>query len=536
MRAVVLRLQKLASDRNGVLLSGESASGRRMIAREIHAADRRAGAPFVEVTCSRKLAADVKQALFGTCCDETATTTDTSASLSQATHAHAPGRESHVAVETISEHSLLHAAQGGTLFLADVTDLSTRVQGKLARILRDGEVRLLESGMTKTLDVRVIASCGPAVEEAIADGSLRMDLYRHLAVHRVAIPPLRDRREDLPLIANTLLQQACASCHLEPKAIERPALALMSALPWRGNVDELRSVIQDLAVSSPVDGVRLEDVLAIVSFDGITRSGTTAAPLRDARAVFERDYITETLELHHGKVSAAARALGVSRANLYRKVRALGLDTAIGAATERLAAQDSRAKAATRTPNAASTSKPGRAVRDEDEAASTPVAPPAVLPQAAKWEISTSRAPLALAVDDEEDVRELLAIYLNEMAFDVVTAADGFEALAMCARQRFELIVVDLSMPKMTGLEFIERAREANHDAVILLVTGFATTETGAEAVRRGANGLLTKPFSVDALHHHVRLAFEDRYNKRHQGDTSERTGTAGRSRGDILQ
>jgi DNA-binding NtrC family response regulator len=307
MRAVVHQLAHIAGQPGGVLISGELATGRRMLARELHRlTSQDDSSPFVAVPCSGDSTA-IEQLLLG---GRTPTPSDASG---------AGG------LEQVGDDSLICAAAAGTLFLADVAGLPARVQARLARILRDGEVMLAESRRVVSLCLRPVASCTGAIDEALADGGFRGDLYRLLSVHRVAVPPLRDRREDIPKIANRMLQETCVAQNLPPKAIERPALALLSAMPWRGNAIELEALILAVAARSPHDAVRLEDVLTAVRLDGAARRYAGTGTLREAKTQFERDYITEVLELHKGRVSEAARALGVQRTNLYRKLRLLGV-------------------------------------------------------------------------------------------------------------------------------------------------------------------------------------------------------------------
>lgn len=309
MRVVVHQLTQIAGLPGSVLISGEPDSGRETVARELHNLTHKdRPAPFVAVQCADGVNGDVEHLLFGR------------------RDGGSPDAGPHGGPEQVGEDSVLCQAAGGTLFLADVTSLSARVQARLARILRDGEVVITESRRTVALWLRAVASCSPAIEEAIAEGAFRHDLFRQLSMHRVAVPPIRARREDIPKLANRMLQEVCVALGLPPKAIERPALALLSAMPWRGNAVELEALLQSVAAKSPHDAVRLEDLLTAVRLDGTARRYAASGTLREAKAQFERDYISEVLESHKGKVSEAAKALGVQRTNLYRKLRLLGVN------------------------------------------------------------------------------------------------------------------------------------------------------------------------------------------------------------------
>jgi len=218
----------------------------------------------------------------------------------------------------------LYEARGGTLYLQNVTEASTRVQGRLARLLRDREAQIVETREVAGFDVRPIAGVDPGVDAAVAEGRVRDDLFRRFSVLRIDMPPLRNRREDIPALANYFLREVCASLGVPPKQLSRPALALIAALPWRGNAVELRALLESV-VQGVQDGrgIGLEDVLAHVRLDGGPIAAANGGSLKQARARFEREYIAAMLEQHHGRISDAAKALGIQRTNLYRKIRSL---------------------------------------------------------------------------------------------------------------------------------------------------------------------------------------------------------------------
>jgi DNA-binding NtrC family response regulator len=227
-------------------------------------------------------------------------------------------------LERVSRHCRVHDANGGTLHLENIADASARVQTRLARLLRDREAQLVETGQTINLDIRPMASVDPAFESAVQEGRVRDDLFRRLSVIRIDMPPLRNRREDIPALANYFLREICAALRVPPKTLSRPALALLSALPWRGNACEFRTLLEGIVTGLAVGkNIGLEDVLAHVKLDGGSVALNTGGTLKQARARFEREYITALLEQHHGRISETAKALGIQRTNLYRKIRAL---------------------------------------------------------------------------------------------------------------------------------------------------------------------------------------------------------------------
>jgi DNA-binding NtrC family response regulator len=226
-------------------------------------------------------------------------------------------------VERVTPGSAVAAAQGGTLFLAHLAEAPQRTQARLVRVLRDGEVVIGNGPGTARLRLRPIASAMPDWDAAVADGHVREDLARRVAVSRVDVPPLRSRRADLPLLAACLLDKACRSQHAGLKSIDPPALALLAALPWRGNGPELEAVLLTLARLASGPAIGIEHVLASISLDAAGQRLAPSGTLREARKAFERQYIESVLEHHHGRVPDAARALGIQRSNLYRKMRLL---------------------------------------------------------------------------------------------------------------------------------------------------------------------------------------------------------------------
>jgi DNA-binding NtrC family response regulator len=307
MRVVMDLVQRAASGRCGMLLCGERGTGREMIARAIHAHNVNGYAPFVKVDCSGP-PEDLELQLFGM--------------IHRRTDASAMERRS---LERIGRHSRLIDAVGGILFLENVVELPARVQARLVRVLRDREVFLEEGREPIPLDVRPIASVDTSLDAALEEGRLREDLHERLSLIRIDIPALRQRREDIPVLATHFLKELCRDNGKPMKTFTRPALTLLSALPWRGNAPELRGLLERLILLVPGGLIRLEDVLAHTQFEGTLSPTGLDATLRQARAKFERDYIAAVLQHHHGRIADAAKVLGIQRTNLYRKMRRLNL-------------------------------------------------------------------------------------------------------------------------------------------------------------------------------------------------------------------
>jgi DNA-binding NtrC family response regulator len=308
MRLVMDLVQRAAAGRCGILIVGERGTGREMIARAIHSHDPNPDVPFVKVDCSGPTPEDIELQLFGV--------------LNRRVGNVPPERRS---LERISERCRLLESDGGILFLENVVDLPARAQARLVRVLRDREVFVGDEPESRTLDLRPIASVDGSVGTALEEGRLRPDLYERLSLIRVDVPALRQRREDIPVLATHFLKELCKTNGKPIKTLTRPALTLLAALPWRGNAPELRSLLERLILLVPQGLIRLEDVLAHTQLEGSISPSGFDATLRQARARFERDYIAAVLQHHHGRIAEAARVLGIQRTNLYRKMRRLNL-------------------------------------------------------------------------------------------------------------------------------------------------------------------------------------------------------------------
>lgn len=308
MRQVMDLVQRAAAGRCGILICGERGTGREMIARAIHSHDPNPDAPFVKVDCSGPTPEDIELQLFG---------------VLTRRGAHLPPERR--SLERIGEHCRLREADGGILFIENVVDLPARVQARLVRVLRDREVFVGEGIDGEPLDVRAIAAVDTGIDAALEEGRLRPDLYERLSLIRLDVPALRQRKEDIPVLATHFLKELCKANGKPIKTLTRPALTLLAALPWRGNAPELRSLLERLLLLVPQGLIRLEDVLAHTQLEGSLSPSGFDATLRQARARFERDYIAAVLQHQHGRIAEAARVLGIQRTNLYRKMRRLNL-------------------------------------------------------------------------------------------------------------------------------------------------------------------------------------------------------------------
>jgi DNA-binding NtrC family response regulator len=307
MRQVIEQVGTAAIEPLNVLVCGEPGSGRETIARAIHSQGRSNAGAFIKVDCAKN-PQDLEVLLFAT---------------SGNRHQARPERRT---LERIRRDSLLYQSKGGTLFLQNVIDLPARVQFRLARVLRDREVVLMGEGKRIELNHRVMTAGDGSLDTAAQDGRILADLHKRLCGIRLDVPPLRERREDIPALAAHFVAMACRRANVPCKELSESARSMLAALPWRrGNGIELRTLLEDLA--SRVQGPRigLQDVLAHVQLDAQAAWFPVGSSLRDARARFEREYIAAVLAKHHGRIPDAARTLGIQRSNLYRTMRRLNV-------------------------------------------------------------------------------------------------------------------------------------------------------------------------------------------------------------------
>ncbi len=287
-------VHRAARSYDPVLIVAERGFNAERIARAIHGAG-----PFCAFDCADRSADHAVRDLFG----------------------RTPGRRTDL--ETVDSGSLLARARGGTLLLSNIAQLPAAAQLRLWRLLRDGEMRL--GSRTTALNVRVVGAAHPGLEHDVADQRFRRDLYERLQRLRVDVPSLRERRDDLPAIVRAVLDEVCRE-HQTERTLAPAALTALTALPWPGNLDELRRVLERLVTGVTSGVIRQEDVLGDLQPPRpqprpVVSSGT----LREARLSFERDYIAAVLQEHGWRMSDAARTLGIERANLYRKIRQLGI-------------------------------------------------------------------------------------------------------------------------------------------------------------------------------------------------------------------
>jgi two-component system nitrogen regulation response regulator NtrX len=300
MRQLREEIARVAPTDARVLITGENGTGKELVARQIHRLSQRAELPLVEVNCAAIPEDLIESELFG----------------------HVKGSFTGAAED---RRGKFEEADGATLFLDEVGDMSAKTQAKVLRALQEGRFTRVGGSRPIASDARVLAATNKNLLEEIRRGSFREDLYFRLAVVPIPVPPLRDRPEDIPLLAAHFLHEASARFGRKPKSLSSAAIEALQAYRWPGNVRELKNLIERLMILSPADEIRREDLPAEMR-DGVAEAIPPGAPLREARDDFERRYILAALKRHRGNVSRAAEALDLERSNLYRKLRAYGIE------------------------------------------------------------------------------------------------------------------------------------------------------------------------------------------------------------------
>jgi two-component system nitrogen regulation response regulator NtrX len=295
----------MAAPTNGrVLVFGENGTGKELVARNIHALSLRRAGPFVEVNCAAIPEELIESELFG----------------------HVRGAFTGAVADRRGKFELAH---GGTIFLDEIGDMSLKTQAKVLRVLQEQVMEAVGGSTRIRVDARVLAATNKDLSAEIRAGRFREDLYFRLNVVPIAVPALRERREDIPLLADHFMAMLAREYGRRAKRFETDAVDALQRYSWPGNVRELRNVIERVMIMVPGERVTSRDLLFLDQSAGPLAAADTSTapmmPLHDARDDFERQYILRALAAQHGNISRTADALGVERSNLYRKMRAFGI-------------------------------------------------------------------------------------------------------------------------------------------------------------------------------------------------------------------
>jgi two-component system nitrogen regulation response regulator NtrX len=302
IQALREEIARVAPARATVLVVGESGTGKELVARRLHHLSPRARSPFVRVNCAAIPEELIESELFG----------------------HERGAFTGAVRKQVGKFV---QADGGTIFLDEVGDMSLRTQAKVLRVLQDGEVEPVGAGEVRRVDVRVIAATNKDLAGEVKAGRFREDLYFRLAVVLLRTPPLRSHPDDIPGLVEHYTRAACEEYNRRCKRWSPGALAQMRAYPWPGNVRELKNVVERAVIMQLDDEIRAVDLVAAPAAAGDPEIEGVfgASSLAEFQERAERAYLTRELARNHWNVAATARAIQTPRSNLYKKIEAYGL-------------------------------------------------------------------------------------------------------------------------------------------------------------------------------------------------------------------
>jgi len=280
------------------LLIGESGSGKELVAAHIHQHSPFAGGPFVKVNCAAIPTELIESELFG----------------------HEKGSFTGA---TAARRGKFELADGGTLFLDEVGDLHANSQAKLLRVLQEGEFHRVGGEKAIRVQVRVVSATNRDLTEMIAQGKFREDLYYRLSVVPIRVPSLRERPADVRPLAEYFLDEFCARNNFRAKAVDAAVYEALAQYHWPGNVRELRNIVERMAILSVGEEIGVSAVPVEIR---LAPQNQPKSSLHEARDSVERDHIVKALDGAAWNVSQAARALGMERTNLHKRMRALGID------------------------------------------------------------------------------------------------------------------------------------------------------------------------------------------------------------------
>jgi DNA-binding NtrC family response regulator len=303
MEEVLRKIRLVAPTRMNVLITGESGTGKELVARAIHALSPRTGRPFLPLNCAAIPETLLESELFGY----------EKGSFTGATAAR-PGK--------------LESAEGGTLFLDEVGDVSLAIQAKLLRAIEQKEVLRVGSSQVLKVDVRILAATNQDLKIRVEEKTFREDLFYRLNVFGILVPPLRDRREDIPKLCEHYLDRLAKENSSPPKRLSPPALKALMAYRWPGNVRQLRNALETAFLVSGGDTIGPDDLPHDVTREVLPPTSAAPIPLPASRTLteIERDAIREALAKTGGNKTQASKLLGIGLRTLHRKVKEYGID------------------------------------------------------------------------------------------------------------------------------------------------------------------------------------------------------------------
>jgi two-component system nitrogen regulation response regulator NtrX len=304
MRALMEKIEKVATTPARVLITGENGTGKELVARALHRMSPRAAKPFVEVNCAAIPGELIESELFG----------------------HMKGSFTGAIADRAGK---FEQANKGTLFLDEIGDMSLAAQAKVLRVLQDNVITRIGGAKPISVDVRVIAATNKTLENEIAGGKFREDLYYRLNVVPIHVPPIRERREDIPTLAQYFASTLSAREGIQPRTFTPDALERLSSLDWPGNVRELRNTVERLLILAPDSQIAARDIDRLAGQRALDDAGlatlTQCRTFEEFKDAAERAFLLNKLREFDWNVSETARAVEMPRSNLYKKIERYSL-------------------------------------------------------------------------------------------------------------------------------------------------------------------------------------------------------------------
>jgi len=303
MRRVMAQVERVASSETRVAILGETGTGKELVARTLHERSPRASAPFVTLNCAAVPAELIESELFG----------------------HEKGSFTGAAARHLGK---FEQAQHGTIFLDEIGDMPLTMQAKLLRVLEEGEVERIGGDRAIAVDVRVVVATHRDLEALSREGKFRQDLFHRIYVFPLRLPPLRERREDIPALVEHFAAQVSATNNWKPMPFTAEAIAALQHHSWPGNIRELRNTVERLMLLATTSEVTADTVELALPTSATTPDSAFAGsgPLADRVRNFEKQTILSELKRNHNQISNTARALGLERSHLYKKAEQVGID------------------------------------------------------------------------------------------------------------------------------------------------------------------------------------------------------------------
>ncbi len=301
MRKIMAQVDRVAASETRVCILGETGTGKELIARTLHERSQRASGPFVTLNCAAVPAELIESELFG----------------------HEKGSFTGAANRHLGK---FEQAEHGTIFLDEIGDMPLPMQAKLLRVLEEGEVERIGGEKPIRVDVRVLVATHRSLETLVKVGKFRQDLFHRVYVFPLVLPPLRERREDVPVLIGNFAKQVCTQNNWKPIPFTPEAVEALQTYSWPGNVRELRNVVERLMLLATDGEVNLDTVRAALPQLSDPHLSIGSGPLAERVQSFERDVIVGELKRSHYHITNAAKALGLERSHLYKKAEQLGID------------------------------------------------------------------------------------------------------------------------------------------------------------------------------------------------------------------